>query len=221
MNFRIRRREWKFLTRHILCGSARTALAGLWMIGYIAASIIRMLSLTTEFRTSAVKPNGRHPLLRNSLEIAVQDVHELKLLAGQILDGACAPIANGVVVVKGDVIHWVGRLDALPAEYRSGDGLWLGGEGFTVMPGLVDGHIHISFGEARAEEEVALYSPVEYRTLKAAWFARKVLRAGVTSAFDAATTFNVAVSVRDAIEAGMIEGPRMAVCGRQITTIRD
>ena len=45
-----------------------------------------------------------------------------------------------------------------------------------------------------------------------------MLRAGVTSAFDAATTFNVGAAVRDAIEAGMFEGPRFSVAGRQITS---
>ena len=44
-----------------------------------------------------------------------------------------------------------------------------------------------------------------------------VLQAGVTSAFDAATVNNVAQSVRDAIDADMYEGPRMAVSGRQLT----
>ncbi len=74
------------------------------------------------------------------------------------------------------------------------------------MLGLIDGHLHISFGEARSEEELALYTPVEYRTARALWNARKVLRAGVTSPFDAATTFNIGPAVRDAIYAGMFEG---------------
>ncbi len=87
-----------------------------------------------------------------------------------------------------------------------------------MLPGIVDAHTHISFGEARSEEELALYTPVEYRAIKAMWNARKVLRAGVTSAFDAAATFNVPIAVRDAIEAGMFEGPRYAVSGRQLTT---
>src|SRR6202034_1542162 len=67
------------------------------------------------------------------------------------------------------------------------------------------------------EEELALYTPVEYRTLKAAMNARKVLQAGVTSAFDAATTYNIAPCIRDAIDVGMIEGPRFVVSGRQLT----
>jgi len=141
------------------------------------------------------------------------------ILLGQVIAGSgAAPLADGAVVVEGDQIAWVGAERDLPDGYTSRAPRRMGGPGHTVMPGLVDAHIHIAFGEARSEEEVALYSSVEYRALKAAWFARKVLRAGVTSAFDAATTFNVAAAVRDAIEAGMYEGPRMAVCGPQLTT---
>jgi imidazolonepropionase-like amidohydrolase len=143
----------------------------------------------------------------------------IQLIKGRIIEGTDKPpIASGVVAVSKDSIAWVGLEADLPAEFKDPQAKVLGGEGRTVMPGLIDGHIHVSFGEARSEEELALYTPVEYRAIKAIWNARKVLRAGVTSAFDAATTFNVAASVRDAVEAGMFEGPRLAVCGRQITS---
>jgi imidazolonepropionase-like amidohydrolase len=106
----------------------------------------------------------------------------------------------------------------LPPTYRGPDYEQITLPGRSIMPGLIDGHTHISFGEARSEEELALYTPIEYRTLKAVWNARRVLQAGVTSAFDAATTFDIAQSVRDAIDVGMFEGPRFAVSGRQLTS---
>ncbi len=147
------------------------------------------------------------------------DVAKRKLILGQVVDGAGGePVKLGAVVVEGDLIVWVGAEADLPEEFSAPGIERLGGAGHTVMPGLIDGHLHISFGESRSEEELAIHTPVEYRTLKAAHFARKVLRAGVTSAFDAASTFNVAVSIRNGIEAGIVEGPRLAVCGRQITS---
>jgi imidazolonepropionase-like amidohydrolase len=137
---------------------------------------------------------------------------------GKILDGTLDPaIENGVVVTAGDTIAWVGEAKRLPAEYAGVAYEEIKLPGRTVMPGLIDGHTHISFGEARSEEENALYAPPEFRALRAVWNAKKVLQAGVTSAFDAATTFNVAQSVRDAIDTGMFEGPRFAVSGKQIT----
>lgn len=141
------------------------------------------------------------------------------LLRGTILDGSLSgPVPDGAVVVDGENIAWVGPAASLPEQWRAADLTLIERPGATILPGLVDAHVHISFGEARSEEELALYTPVEYRSLRAVWNARKVLRAGVTSAFDAATTFNVGAAVRDAIEAGMFEGPRFSVAGRQITS---
>lgn len=140
-------------------------------------------------------------------------------LRGRLLDGSLAPAReDAIVVTEGDTIAWVGDAAALPRQYQGPDYEELALPGRTLMPGLVDGHIHITFGEARSEEELALYTPVEFRTLKAVWNAKKVLQAGVTSAFDAATTYAVAQSVRDAIDSGMFEGPRLAVSGRQLTS---
>jgi imidazolonepropionase-like amidohydrolase len=142
-----------------------------------------------------------------------------RVLEGKLVLGSLdAPLERGCVVTEGERIAWVGSRDALPRQYAGPDWERIELPGRTIMPGLIDGHTHISFGEARSEEELALYTPVEFRTLKAAWNARKVLQAGVTSAFDAATTYNIAQSVRDAIDSGMFEGPRFAVSGKQLTS---
>jgi len=139
-------------------------------------------------------------------------------LYGKVVDGTLnPPIEQGVVVTEGDRIAWVGEAAALPPTFSADGYEEVRLPGRTVMPGLVDGHTHISFGEARSEEENALYTPPEFRALRAAWNAKKILQAGVTSAFDAATTFNVAQAVRDAIDSGMFPGPRFAVSGKQIT----
>jgi len=143
----------------------------------------------------------------------------IRVIEGRICDGTLnPPIAHGAVVVAGEHIAWVGPAADLPGEYAIDGNTRVALPGRTIMPGLVDGHMHISFGEARSEEELAIYTSAEYRTARALWNARKVLRAGVTSAFDAATTFRVSTAVRDAIGAGMFEGPRLTCSGRQLTT---
>jgi imidazolonepropionase-like amidohydrolase len=140
------------------------------------------------------------------------------LLKGRIIDGSLnPPIARGVVVVDGERIAWVGAATALPKEIEEQAYEVIDLPGRSIMPGLVDGHTHISFGESRSEEENALYTPVEFRTLKAIYYSKKVLQAGVTSAFDAATTYGIAQAVRDAIDTGMFEGPRFTVSGKQLT----
>ncbi|MGE4056428.1 MAG: amidohydrolase family protein [Vicinamibacterales bacterium] len=140
------------------------------------------------------------------------------LIKGSILDGSLnPPIVDGALVTEGERIAWVGARAALPPRYTGPGYTLIDLPGRTVMPGLIDGHTHISFGESRSEEENALYTPVEFRTLKAIWYAKRVLQAGVTSAFDAATTYAIAQAVRDAIDSGMFEGPRFTVSGRQLT----
>jgi imidazolonepropionase-like amidohydrolase len=140
------------------------------------------------------------------------------LLKGRVVDGTLnPPIEAGAVVIEGERIAWVGRAADLPRPLAEAGHPVIDLPDRTIMPGLIDGHTHISFGESRSEEENALYTPPEFRALKAIYFARKVLQAGVTSAFDAATTYAVAQAVRDAIDTGMFEGPRFTVSGKQIT----
>ncbi|HEX4328937.1 MAG TPA: amidohydrolase family protein [Burkholderiales bacterium] len=140
------------------------------------------------------------------------------LLKGRVIDGTLdQPIENGALVTEGERIVWVGRAQALPAQYSPAAYEVIDLPGRSIMPGLVDAHIHISFGEARTEEENALYTPVEFRTAKALYYAKKVLQAGVTSAFDAATTYAVGQAVRDAIDTGMFDGPRLTISGKQLT----
>ena len=65
----------------------------------------------------------------------------------------------------------------------------------TIIPGLVDGHMHISFGEPRTEEELFIYTPAPYRAIRAAIDAEKVLLAGVTAACDPGGPNGVAPAV--------------------------
>ena len=124
----------------------------------------------------------------------------------------------GTVVTEGDRLVWVGPSEQLPANFGTDDYTPIDATGKTVMPGLVDGHMHISFGQAATEEELSIYTPPEYRSIRASIDAEKCLLAGVTSSCDPGGPYRVAVAVRDAIEAGLIQGPRMAAAGKQITS---
>ncbi len=125
---------------------------------------------------------------------------------------------NGTVIIDGDLIAWAGPTSELPDEFAADALAVTDANGATVMPGLIDAHMHISFGEPRTEEELYIYTPAPYRAIRAAANAEKVLLAGVTSACDPGGPTGLAAAVRDAVDAGLIQGPRLSAAGRQITT---
>ena len=110
---------------------------------------------------------------------------------------------------------WQGK--ARPPEAQSPAERVVDAKGKTIMPGLIDAHVHISYGEGRNAEEVDVYGGAEWNTIRAAWNAKKVLQAGVTSIIDPGGTYYVGVAVRDAIDSGMIPGPRIRTAGRHIS----
>ncbi|MPZ35588.1 MAG: amidohydrolase family protein [Rhodospirillales bacterium] len=126
------------------------------------------------------------------------------------------PIRDATIVIEGDRIAAVETRAKAP-EPKPGDEVVDLSNRF-VMPGLSDIHVHLSYGNAKTEEDIDLFASVEYRALRGLAAAQKVLRAGFTSMADPATTGRVSLAIRDAIEAGLFVGPRMTVSGRQITS---
>ena len=123
--------------------------------------------------------------------------------------------ADQTIVAEGDRITYVGATASAPKPAK-GDQTIDYSDAF-VLPGMIDVHVHISYGNAMNEEDIDLYSPVEFRAIRAMMAAQQVLRAGVTSMADPAITGRVTLAVRDAIDAGLYVGPRITSSGRQLT----
>jgi imidazolonepropionase-like amidohydrolase len=87
-----------------------------------------------------------------------------------------------------------------------------------VMPGLQDVHTHLAYGNAKTEEDIDLYQPMEFRSLRALYFAQKVVAAGYTSICAPGDAGQISLSVRNAIEFGLFEGPRVTAAGRYLTS---
>lgn len=141
------------------------------------------------------------------------------IVNGQLIDGTGAP-PRPLAWLEMDAGR-VARVQLAGPEAEplpEGAAVALDATGCTVMPGLIDAHCHLSYGDARTIEEQDLYASAEYRALRAGWHAGKVLRAGVTSISDPGGSWNIAVAVRDAIRAGIVPGPRMSAAGRYLTT---
>jgi imidazolonepropionase-like amidohydrolase len=141
------------------------------------------------------------------------------ITGGTVIDATSAePRREADVLVKDDRICAVGA-DATEASVPRGEPLKvIDARGQCVMPGLIDAHCHMTYGESKTQEEQDLYTSVEGRTLRAAWNARKVLRAGVTGISQPGGSYYIGVAIRDAISQGMLPGPRMTTAGRYITT---
>src|SRR5882762_3326840 len=87
-----------------------------------------------------------------------------------------------------------------------------------VMPGLIDVHVHLAYGNAKSEEDIDLYSPLEFRALRGLFFAQKVAAAGYTAICSPGDAGQISLSIRNAIRAGLFDGPRIMAAGPYLTT---
>ncbi len=87
-----------------------------------------------------------------------------------------------------------------------------------VIPGLIDVHTHLAYGNAKSEEDIDLYSPLEFRALRGLFFAQKCAAAGFTALCSPGDAGQISLSIRNAIRAGLFDGPRVMAAGRYVTT---
>jgi imidazolonepropionase-like amidohydrolase len=131
---------------------------------------------------------------------------------GSIIDGTGTPARPGSVLVKDDMIVAVGADADQQAAALGGQGggvQKIDASGLTVMPGLIDSHCHITFDEVASNDELFFHRRHGLTAMIAAVNARKVLRSGVTGMLDADSLWELGIDLRDAIDAGVVEGPRM------------
>jgi imidazolonepropionase-like amidohydrolase len=143
----------------------------------------------------------------------------LLIEGADVIDGRGAgPAPKTNVLVRGNRIAAVGAGAERSKVPRGEDLRVIDAAGRTLMPGLIDSHCHMTYGECLSNEEIEVYTGVETRTLVAAWNLNKVLRAGVTSISQPGGTYNIGVALRDGIDNGTVPGPRMTTAGRYIAT---
>jgi imidazolonepropionase-like amidohydrolase len=111
---------------------------------------------------------------------------------------------------------YVGAEAGAPRRAR-GDRL-IDHSGCFVMPGLIDVHTHLAYGNAKSEEDIDLYSPLEFRALRGLFFAQKVAAAGYTAICSPGDAGQISLSIRNAIRAGLFDGPRVMAAGPYLTT---
>ncbi len=122
-----------------------------------------------------------------------------------------APFA-GHVVIEGNRIASVQKGGAAPVGETVIDA---GGK--FLMPGMVEGHGHLSFENVTATENLITPSPEE-QVFTAARGAKALLDAGFTSVYGASEAkLRLGVAVRNEVNAGRIPGPRIRAGGLEIS----
>ena len=132
-----------------------------------------------------------------------------------IWDGERDDPYPGEVLVEGNRIRTVARgSNQIAAEAASHT---IDGKGMTLMPGLVEGHCHLSFvGPARNQDLGEI--PPEEHLLRTCRNATLILDHGFTSCYSAASAkLRIDVVVRAEIENGYLAGPRYRAAGPEIT----
>ena len=149
--------------------------------------------------------------------LAAQTRDSLVLLKpAAVWDGTSdAPAAGWTVLVRGDRIAAVGP--AVQVGVPKG-AVVIALPGMTLIPGMIEGHSHLflhPYNEAAWNDQV-LREPLALRTARAVNHARATLMAGFTSVRDLGTegAGYSDVGLKQAIDQGIVPGPRMAVATR-------
>jgi imidazolonepropionase-like amidohydrolase len=122
-------------------------------------------------------------------------------------------INNAAVLVEGERIAAVGTGLTAPA---GADVIDLGD--VTLLPGLIDCHTHLMASSADDYGVMLLTKSQAYRALEGAANARRTLLAGFTAVRDVENEGSgyADVALRDAVDRGLVEGPRMKVATRAV-----
>jgi imidazolonepropionase-like amidohydrolase len=167
-----------------------------------AAALLLVLTASLVFAAPAAPPLPAPLLLTGARVLDPTGEH--------LLDGRDVLLENGRIAAIGAA----GTLQA-PAGTRKIDL-----SGLTLIPGLIELHSHLllhPYDETPWDDQV-LKEPLELRTIRAVVAAKATLEAGFTTVRDLGTEGAgfADVSLRDAIAAGMIPGPRVFAATRAL-----
>jgi imidazolonepropionase-like amidohydrolase len=132
----------------------------------------------------------------------------------KLFDGHTLKTKAGVLVADG-TISWVGAHARAPKVAQAAH--QEDGTGRTVMPGLIDAHVHLT-ATAAADFEAAARGLNDARAaLQGARNAIRYLERGVTTVRDLGSVHAVSCDVARGVEAGLISGPRVIAAGEALT----
>lgn len=150
-------------------------------------------------------------LLAIALALLAGNAHALQIRCAKLFDANSGKLlADQLVTIRGERIVSVSNAGTDPA-----DTLFVPG---TCLPGLIDLHTHLTLdpsGQSYTEAYRLNPADIAYR---AEFNGRKTLFAGFTTVRDLGDGWGVTVSLRNAVSAGSVVGPRIFTSGKSIAT---
>jgi imidazolonepropionase-like amidohydrolase len=167
----------------------------------LAGLVMPFLFLPAGAQTAITPPKPTHPIVLHAARLF--DVE-----TGRI-------VAPGEILVEGERITAAGSTVSHPAGAETID---LGDT--TLMPGLIDAHVHL-YLHPGAEDLQTVEESESQRTILATLSARDDLMAGFTAERDMGTegVGSASTAVRNAINQGLIPGPRLRVSANAISIL--
>jgi imidazolonepropionase-like amidohydrolase len=131
----------------------------------------------------------------------------------RIVDGLGSSYDKGALLIRGDRITAVGtvREVSITRNVRRVDG-----RGLTVLPGLIDCHVHLCLGGEPDVVDTIAKEVAQVSLLKAAEMARRTIDAGFTTVRDLGFRDHSVFSLKLAIESGFMKGPYILAAGLAI-----
>jgi imidazolonepropionase-like amidohydrolase len=145
---------------------------------------------------------------------------DLLIKAGRLFDGESdRPLEQGFAAVAEGRIGEVGRQTELggDAAERYARVIDLGADA-TLLPGLINMHTHMTFSGGDTVFHDGVHDSNEMRAVRATENLRLALRTGTTTIRDCGTLNILAFAMREAVETGLLPGPRILASGNGITT---
>ncbi|WP_414901501.1 amidohydrolase family protein [Sphingomonas flavalba] len=137
------------------------------------------------------------------------------IVGGTLIDGRGGrPVANAVVLTQGDRILAAGPAGsvAIPADAARR----IDATGLYILPGLIDLHIH--FTQQRGADFGKYADSPAGAAIRGVALAEQLVGAGITAVRDVGTVDDVALRIKEAVDRGVVRGPRVLWSGRIIAT---
>lgn len=133
----------------------------------------------------------------------------------RLLDGTGSPARPATVTIIDGKVAAVGGVGE-PPQHSTDEVIDLRGR--TLMPGLIDAHTHLTYhsGEYGLMMQ-QMNESLEFNTIKAVENAHLILETGCTAIGDGGTRGHIASAIRDAVDAGVILGPKVVAAGPMLS----